>query len=416
MDSNRSPILQLDWLRYCPGLLIFRALRLAASPANLALGFAATAITLFATWLIGFVLLNPAEADVLQQHQPTEAEALQLHEPVGVVTSDFDGSVGWAFKRLEAEYSHTFRQLFSPSLKGDSKWQDRARFSLAHCSVALVYLVLASLVGGAICRRALAQLAGDQAPPGSELMAFLKDRWLSLLTAPIYPLLGIALLSVIFYPASWLIQSSVGIWIVAIGLPIILVFAVAGALLAVGTYLGWPLFLPAIAAERDADAFDAFGRAFSYVLGRPLSLLFYLCLLALGSLMGTALVTFLVQLVWKTCEGLITGQGDAVFSSEHLMHSPETNAMLSGKGLISFWHHVLLLIPQAYQYSYFWCAASALYLVMRQEVDGKAMDEISRADDPRPQPPQARPVVTPEPVASATTPAEESDQPVIDNS
>lgn len=394
MELRRTSTGALDWLRLFPALLIFRALRLAISPGSLAIGYLATLLMMLATWSVGFVMLSPEEAKATKDDRYRH-----------VLTARLSGSVGESLKQIEVAYSKNFLVLFNEPIKGEANWRQHLKMGIAHCSVVTVSLVLASILGGMICRRSLAQLAGDEAPPLASLVDFVKQKWVSLITAPLYPLVGIFLLFLITYPVSWLMLSKVGVWIVALSFPLLLLLGVAGAILSLGTYLGWPLFLPAIAAERDADAFDAFGRAFSYVLGRPLHVLLCIALLALGSIVGTSIVDALVNVVNATLLGFFSGNGDGVFSG--LLDSDQLPAAQENR-LINFWLTHLRQLPEAYRYSYFWCAASAMYLVMRQEVDGKAMDEIARDDDPRPQPPRPK-------AAESATSGEESDQPVIDN-
>jgi len=398
MELRRTSTGALDWLRLFPALLIFRALRLAISPGSLALGYLATLLLMLATWMVGFVMLSPEEA-----------KALTGNGSRPILTAGLSGSVGESLKQIEVAYSHSFQQLFAVPAKPKADWRQHLKMGIAHCSVVTVSLVLASVLGGMICRRSLAQLAGDEAPPLASLVDFIKQKWASLITAPLYPLLGIFLLFLVTYPVCWLMLSKVGVWIVAILFPLLLLLGVAGTILSLGTYLGWPLFLPAIAAERDADAFDAFGRAFSYVLGRPLHVLLCIAMLALGSLVGTSIVEALVSVVHTTLLGFLSGGGDGVFSRDAILSGSNQVVADQENRLIDFWLTLLRLLPEAYRYSYFWCAASAMYLVMRQEVDGKAMDEIARDDDPRPQPPRPK-------GAEPATSGEESDQPVIDNS
>lgn len=406
MELRRTSTGALDWLRLFPALLIFRALRLAISPGSLALGYLATLLLMLATWVVGFVMLSPKETKALTEN---------VGRPI--LTAGLSGSVGESLKQIEVAYSHSFQQLFAVPAEPNADWRQHLKMGIAHCSVVTVSLVLASIFGGMICRRSLAQLAGDEAPPLASLVDFVKQKWVSLVTAPLYPLLGIFLLFLVTYPVCWLMLSKVGVWVVAVLFPLLMLVGVAGAVLSLGTYLGWPLFLPAIAAERDADAFDAFGRAFSYVLGRPLHVLMCIALLAVGGLVGASIMDALVNLVDATLQGFLAGSGDGVFSRAAI--NPDSDQLQAAKEnrLITFWLTLLRLLPEAYRYSYFWCAASAMYLVMRQEVDGKAMDEIARDDDPRPQPPRPKAV---EPVTQAcetpAAPAEESDQPVIDNS
>jgi hypothetical protein len=65
---------------------------------------------------------------------------------------------------------------------------------------------------------------------------------------------------------------------------------------------------------------------------------------------------------------------------------------------------VLHAVVAAFRYSFFFVSASAIYLLLRQDVDEKEMDEVY-LDEP------ARPVVTPPPAARPSATPKNPEQP-----
>ena len=61
-----------------------------------------------------------------------------------------------------------------------------------------------------------------------------------------------------------------------------------------------------------------------------------------------------------------------------------SDAMLQrGRKLISFWEGMLKTVATAFIYGLFWCMASAIYLLLRRDVDETEMDEVYLVDERR---------------------------------
>ena len=59
----------------------------------------------------------------------------------------------------------------------------------------------------------------------------------------------------------------------------------------------------------------------------------------------------------------------------------------AGSVIIRFWADCVKFLAVGYFYGYFWTAASAIYLLLRRDVDATEMDEVfldaDRSDAPR---------------------------------
>ena len=63
-----------------------------------------------------------------------------------------------------------------------------------------------------------------------------------------------------------------------------------------------------------------------------------------------------------------------------------------GAGIVCFWLTLVFLMMLGFSYSFFWSAATMIYLLMRQEVDEAELDEVYLEDE-EPEPPLAPPKI-----------------------
>ena len=56
---------------------------------------------------------------------------------------------------------------------------------------------------------------------------------------------------------------------------------------------------------------------------------------------------------------------------------------LRRKRIIHFWNGLLLTIAVAFLFGQFWCLASAVYLLLRKDVDETEMDEVYQTEQTR---------------------------------
>ena len=61
-------------------------------------------------------------------------------------------------------------------------------------------------------------------------------------------------------------------------------------------------------------------------------------------------------------------------------------------GIVCFWLTLMFLMMLGFSYSFFWCSATMIYLLMRKKVDEAELDEVFTEDD-EPEPPLAPPKI-----------------------
>lgn len=144
------------------------------------------------------------------------------------------------------------------------------------------------------------------------------------------------------------------------GLPLAILFAVG--------VLASPLLVASVVID-DSDPFNALSRAFAYTLQKPGSLAACVAIGWLGAIVGGAVVEWLTRTALE-----LTGSLGG-FPRPQFEHSiAEASAATFARAARGFYP------------AYFFAAGVATYLVMRHQVDGQPLDEITQPTDESPSP------------------------------
>ncbi len=236
-------------------------------------------------------------------------------------------------------------------------------------------LIVWGVFGVAISRMAAVRFAVDKSVRSRESLRFSLGKLPASVGAPLMPLVGVGCL--------WLVCLAVGlvgripmVGPIVVGvmwwLPMLLATVMTLTLL--GLAAGWPLMLNSIGTE-DADSFDAFSRAYSYLFSRPWYALWLMILaLVYGSLLLTFVATVIKLLMPLATWSVASGMGDE-----------QTRALLLGTGedgnfatsVVSFWQQVAGLGLVGFVTSYFWTATTVIYFLLRKSVDATPLDAVS---------------------------------------
>lgn len=250
----------------------------------------------------------------------------------------------------------------------------------AHPVIAIIFLPLiiiwTTLMGGAISRIAamdFAQGVGLSWPQG---MGYALGRWSSFAGAVLGPLALVYGLALTMAIGGWALFSLNGVNVV--GGALWFLFLIAGAIATVimlAMTFGGPMLVPAVACE-GTDAIDAVQHAYSYVFAKPLRLLLYMAILfvqlvALLVMVGAA-VWLMVHIARHGAGVWVNADANRVIRGEDGLEG----AAAVAAGIVRFWTGIPLLLGAAFAVSYFWCAATVLYLAMRRICDGQDMSEV----------------------------------------
>ncbi|MBS0208642.1 MAG: hypothetical protein JSS27_06765 [Planctomycetes bacterium] len=258
----------------------------------------------------------------------------------------------------------------------------RDAFSLQAGFQTLAFSILAlawasavwALVGGAICRMAALELAREEKISWGQAMGHALGRWRSLFAAPLFPLVGVLLFALPMAVVGLLGRTNIGGLLLAIVWPVYLLAGFLLAIFVIGLWFGWPLMIAAISTE-SSDSFDGLSRSFSYVFQRSVTLLGYVAVAVVFNLLAGIAALFFSEMViylstWAASWG--TGGGP----------SELTPVGEWGKRITWFWNSLVRLLATGAVYATFWTSATAIYFLLRRDVDGTELDDVYTDEGP----------------------------------
>ncbi len=375
MADERGVLRRIVWRDVFPGLMLFRCFRLAIGLPCL---FLATVGTLL-------MPLGPrlSEAIFPSSNQPiggvpaiTVADLPQAQMQVANPAASVFSALRLPLPNPRLGLLDSYLTLVRPFVQ---LFDRQASFGqmLGSLCVALWYLLVWCVCGGAITRIAVVRLGtGEQVTLQQSLRHVVVNLgWY--FTSPLFPLLGVALVVVPLFFLGVLMHLSIGVLVAGILWPLVLLAGLGMAVLLVGLLFGWPLMWPTISAEEASDSFQAFSNSFSFTFQRPLQYLAYVAIaLLVGGIGGLFVEGFADAVItlnqWAISLGLGRDRLNQVLSGQ-LDNSP---MVWVGSGLIDMGDRLIHTIAEAFYFSFLFCTSSAIYLLLRREVDQTDFDEV----------------------------------------
>jgi len=242
-------------------------------------------------------------------------------------------------------------------------------------------LLVWSIVGGALARMTAMQFAKRERISIRQAVKFSIRQTLSYLIAPGLPLGGIGVL-LAFNALLGLVGSipAAGGPILGVIWGLILFVSFLMMMMMLGIVVGWPLMIAAISTE-DSDGFDGLSRSFGFLFDRPWYTLLLAGLGLLAGLVGWFLLNVMMELTvhlasWSVSTGYV-GSGELRLP---LSDSPEfqaTGATTIGEFLISGWMTLFSGLLAGFGPSFFFCAATVIYFLVRKSDDGTELSEVA---------------------------------------
>ncbi|MBN1588651.1 MAG: hypothetical protein JW888_03975 [Pirellulales bacterium] len=377
IDEEREKLRTVAWSELLPWLSLFRTFRLAWHPRALLFATVALVLTIHGWALFGWMFSGSDDKMVQQQIDQIAPRGDYPCAPLAALVPD---RPTWPSQEL---FTNPTEWLQSISVV----WQTLSQpfVGLFHSETSLTglaYLLLCGLwavlvwafFGGAITRSAALQLAADEQIGTRELVGFVWSRWRSYAAAALFPFLGVLVANLGILFVSWLLCWSVSAWVVAILWPLLLLGGLMMTVLLLGAWFGWPLMWATISSE-GTDSFDALNRMYAYVREKPLQYLFYIVVAGLFGTLGWLLVVnFAAAILAFTDWAASWGCGQESYND--LLACKTTAGYL-----IQFWRDCVKLLAVGFLFSYFWTAATAIYFLLRRDVDATEMDEVFTDDE-----------------------------------
>jgi len=384
-EAQSTTVRAVAWKEVFCWVHIFRAFRIAAGARVLVLGAIGALLTAIVWWFFGVLLLPAEEAPsvgtawlqpytvcpwktVTDQLVPDKPSLPGLPERTDQLVPPVES---WQPRDpLFGAWAQLTQPLWGLFTTGMGL-QEFVCLALCGLGAAAVW----ALFGGAIARIASVELASDEHVGFTASLRFAARKWISYFVAPLLPLVGIAVATVPILLVAWIARFDVGLFLLGLGWPVLLLLGFVMVLLLLGLLFGWPLMWATISAE-GTDSFDALSRSYAYVFQRPLHYLFYAAVAAVLGWLGWLLVRNLAAAVtWMTYWAASWTAGyprvEAIISGEAL-----EGVARAGAVVIHYWVGCVKLIAAGFFFGYFWVACTAIYFLLRRDVDNAPIDEV----------------------------------------
>ena len=380
MTEEVGVVRRIVWREIFPWLIIFRAFRISVSLPILTLATIGWLLTPLGSQIAAAVFLGAEEFSTTRWAVPlndflAESESLQAIPGVSTITSASNPIV-YVFQH----FTDPFVQLFDRS--------NTVRETAYHLFRGLWSIAIWAFFAGAITRIATVQLGRDERIDLRTAVFYAARQYGWSFAAPLFPLFGVFLASLPLIAIGFvLMQVDVGMIAAGVVWPLALVGGLVMTILLLGLLAGWPLMWPTISSEEHGDAFEAFSRSFSYVFQRPLQYLFYLLLAGVIGGLGWVLVSHVSEAViqltyYGTSWGASNDRVELVAYGDYgVAFGEDTAALQAGVALIRLFNGLVRIIAMAFNFSFFFCVMTAIYLVLRRDVDKTDFDEVFVEDD-----------------------------------
>lgn len=370
MATSKVPVQNPEWRDRFPWLLLVRTFRVSVSLQMLFLAGFATFLTSVGWRAADFCFIGTAEV--------TERVAYEKN-----YLTRWPGSRSGNTYRTEAftprAPEHPALALPTRMVLPAARLFDRnlSWGSLFFYAIGGLWTVTVwGFVGTTISRVAAVQMGREDSIELTSALRFAAAKVPSVMGGSLMPAFGVVLLTLPVACLGVLMRIGLGTFIAGLFWPVVMVVNAMMGMMLLGLLFGWPLVHAAIATE-GTDAFDCVSRSYAYSFQRPLQYLLY-CLLA------TVLGTLGWLLVWGFSEGVIslgfwgTSWGSGSEQINLIAASPGELSGMSWAGakMIGFWVGVVRTLATAFAFSYFWCAITGIYLLLRHDVDATEWDEV----------------------------------------
>lgn len=382
MNEQPVSVSKISWQDLCPWTNIFKTLSIAISPSVVLWALAGVLVTSLGWFVAEKLFVNEAlRADPMMQwlvvanHSPYEAAFAERPVPINSISLggiELSGPL-----RVFAMLVVPFSMLFE---LGQSSW----KFLYFLCG-ALWSIATWSFVGCAITRICLLRLTRNEALNIEDTFDFAVRKFLDCVGAVAMPLIGVALLCIPMFLIGLLLTFDIGALLMSVLWFVVLAVALVEVVLLIGLMFGWPLIVSSVSAEGQ-NSFDATTRAFAYTMQRPLNYLFYAVVAVLFGgfcwlIVHKATLAVVEMGYWSTSWGANVFDGQR--SNEFRNPVEPSNSLRWATNITGFWNAFAKTVATAFLYGLFWCMSSAIYLLLRKDVDETEMDEIFVADEQR---------------------------------
>ena len=383
----------VDWQSVLPWTLIFRTVPLAGGFSVVSLGALGVLLSWLGWSLGGFVLgINDERLETLPHLAAIEAQHASVTSPAVTLPKDRKLS-----ELPRDGVTRVIGYYWSPAVGVLRVPEERGLVTFAYLSWGLLWsLAVWSWTGGAIARIAVVRLGRDEGMGIKSALLFSTRRFLAFFAPPLYPLALLVLLALLGILPGLLVRLDWGAGFVSVfwllGLAVSMIFTIV----ILGVLVGWPLMVVTTAAE-GTDSLDGLARGFAYSFQRPINYALYLIVSICFSILCVAVAALVANLVldltyWSMSWGaggerIATLRPHLMDPASEILASEATSGSLKfAQGTFQFWDGLLGVLLNGFAFGLFWCLYSAIYLLLRRDVDETEVDEVFIDDEEQPLP------------------------------
>ena len=382
---------------------IFQTFRIAIHPPSWIIAFSALAVICLAGWILDFsntVVTSPDETTELQIYMtnPDYIDTfIENYEETGQNKGVFSTLLDFSAARFKDAVS----SLFASNLTGVAKniadyfkaveWA--LRYHFFYCIIfLLIKIPVLCIAGGGICRIAALQFAQGEKPGLLGPVRFSTKRFLSLVSAPLFPL-GIIIVAGLCISLLGLIGQipwGVGELIMGVFMLLALIAGILITGLLIGAAAGFNLMFPAIVYD-GSDCLDAISRSLSYVYNRPWRMGFYTAVAAVYGAICYIFVRFFAFIALlvtyrflqfgnggKNADTLTALWPEPSFVSLLGSLDLATNNWTQSVAAFLIWLFLLVIVGLVISFvvSFYFSANTIIYSLLRNKMDNVALEDI----------------------------------------
>jgi len=385
MRDEPGAVRAVSWSELLPWVMIFRTFRIALNPSSLMLALVGVLLTPLG-WIASQAVFAPEavldKAPVFRRVVEANSDwPLKTTRPPYLNTSSLEQLKNSA-TRAPAVYTSVFNKFTQPFQMLFNRRIGLWQFGY-FLSGGFWTLLLWAFLGGAITRIAVVKLGREEHVGLCDSIKHAGYKFFSYAGAPLIPLIAA---TVIMLPAGLLglmMLADAGVIVAGVLWVLALAAGAVSTLILLGLFFGWPLLWAAIAAEC-SDSFDAVSRCYMYVLHRPANYLFYVAVAMLTGVFAWWLVSLFAGVTidltyWAASWGVFWSEDpqqrlDIIRGAKEVEDASST--LKAGIAVLSIADGLVQAITTAFAFSFFWCATSAVYLLIRRDEDETEYDEV----------------------------------------
>jgi hypothetical protein len=383
VEHDGNTVRAVAWSEVFPWLSLVRVFRVSIAVRALVLGAIAILITATGWGLVGMIFGADSPATLwLHPYAACSWKAVTdavPDRPLLPYAADTSGR--WIDPRTADSTPYnpvgrTWALLSQPAVVGLTQTDRSVRDAASLLLCGLWGVAVWAFFGAAICRMAAVQLAANEQVGLGSAFRYAVKKWPSYFAAPLFPIGGVLLATIPVLVLGLVMRANIGLLLGGLLWPLVLVAGLLMTLLLLGVLFGWPLMWATISAE-GTDSFDALSRSYAYTFQRPLHYLFYAVVAGFIGWLGWLLVqNFAAGVIWMGYWAAGWGSGSAPINAIMGVGEELSGIGYVGAVLIRSWAECVKLLAVGYLFSYFWTASTAIYFLLRRDVDATEMDEV----------------------------------------